>query len=105
MREIDLDSFKSLRESGAAPILFDVRNPDEYAAGHVPGAVLVPLPQLAERMDTFEAHKGETIYLICQSGGRSGRAAQYLSSQGYDVVNILGGTGGWIRNGWPVDRP
>jgi len=104
MRVIDVPTFKRERDEGQVQVLFDVRTPAEFSTGRVPGAKLLPLQELVDRISEFEPHKDHTIYLICQSGGRSGRAGQYLSSLGYDVVNVMGGTGTWIALGHEVER-
>ena len=86
--------------------LVDVREVDEYTDGHVPGATLVVLGTVPDNVDAFRGD-GPT-YVICKSGGRSMRACEYLSEQGLDVVNIAGGTTGWIVSGRDVvtgDRP
>ena len=53
-------------------------------------------------MTELEAYKGNTVYMICKAGGRSANACQFLSAHGFDVVNVMGGTGGWINAGYPV---
>lgn len=83
-------------------VVVDVREPNEYAAGHVPGAVLMPLATLP--LKHTELPKGETLYLICQTGGRSFTAATWLAQQGYDVRNVTGGTSDWIANGFPIEQ-
>ncbi len=102
--EIDVTALADLHAAGATVI--DVRNPDEYEAGHVPGATLIPLPEIPDRVG--EIPLGEPVYLICAVGGRSMRAAEFLAAQGADVTNIAGGTKGWIAAGLPTtagDQP
>jgi rhodanese-related sulfurtransferase len=81
-----------------APILIDVREADEYVSGHVPGAINIPLSELVGRES--ECGLGDTVYVICQAGGRSARACEHLSQQlnlqSVSFVNVLGGTGAWI---------
>jgi rhodanese-related sulfurtransferase len=84
----------------AGALVIDVREPDEYEAGHVPGAQSIPLATVAQHLDRF-AHDGPT-FLVCLSGGRSMRAAELADSQGLDVVNVTGGTRAWIESGRPV---
>ncbi len=67
-------------------LLLDVREPDEYAYGHVPGSLNYPLSSLEE----FLPEKGHPLYVYCQSGARSARAASLLAAQGYEVENIGG---------------
>ena len=81
--------------------LLDVREVDEYSAGHVPGAVNAPLSGLLDNLDLVPV--SGTVHVICQAGGRSARACEYLSQQpafaGVSFVNVAGGTGGWIVEG------
>lgn len=79
--------------------IVDVREPDEYAAGHVPGAVNVPLSTVPEHLDAFD----EGCYVVCQAGGRSAKAVAYLAQQGIPAHNVAGGTGAWISAGLPTE--
>ncbi|MFM7252997.1 MAG: rhodanese-like domain-containing protein [Ilumatobacteraceae bacterium] len=97
-REVTVDELETLMGEGAP--LVDVREPDEYAGGHVPGAVHVPLSAVAERVDDLGAMG--TVYVICHSGGRSAHACDFLSRQGVDAVNVLGGTMAWAISGRAV---
>lgn len=96
--EVDLDTFASAHAAGAA--VLDVRNPDEYETAHVPGAVLIPLPDLAERQE--EIPQADPLYVICAAGGRSLTAAKALAGAGYNAVSVAGGTNGWIERGGEV---
>jgi rhodanese-related sulfurtransferase len=93
--EASVDELESALQSGAP--LVDVREPDEYEAGHVPGAVLVPLATVPTTLDAFATDA--TTYVICKSGARSYRACEFLADQGLDVVNVEGGTMAWIISG------
>ena len=73
--------------------VLDVREPDGYATGHVPTAVNLPLSELVERYQ--ELDKDMLYYVICQIGGRSEQASLFLDQEGYQVVNVLGGTSAW----------
>ena len=102
--EIDVDELARRHQAGAT--LIDVRQPDEYEAGHVPGAVLIPLREVPERVDEVPA--GGEVLVICKSGGRSRSASEFLRTQGIDAINVAGGTQAWIRSGHTVvggDRP
>lgn len=98
--EVGFDELSVALGSGAP--LVDVRMPDEYAVVHVPGAVLIPLPELATRAQ--EVAKGRRVYVICASGGRSLVAAEALNKAGWDAVSVAGGTKGWASEGRPVSR-
>jgi rhodanese-related sulfurtransferase len=97
--EIDVDELAELRTKGVT--LIDVREPDEYEAGHVPGATLVPLTTVPERLD--EVPSDGPVYVICARGPRSLRAAEFYRSQGLDAVNVAGGTMAWIEADMPVN--
>lgn len=81
--------------------IIDVRELDEYVSGHVPGAVHIPLSTIPVRLT--EIVKTKTHYLICEVGGRSGQAGQFLEDQGFDVVNVAGGTGALRQIGTPLN--
>jgi len=82
--------------------LIDVREPDEFATGHVPGAVNIPMSQLGDRLEELPS---EAFDVICQAGGRSARVVQALEARGYDATNVEGGTGEWIAQGRDVEVP
>ncbi len=82
--------------------MIDVRQPDEYDAGHVPGAVLIPLAEVAMRVGEVRAEG--PVYVICLSGGRSARATEFLRRQGVDARSVAGGTKAWIDSGRPVSQ-
>lgn len=97
--EIDVDKLQSLDPPSLQ--LIDVREPDEFEDARVPGALLIPLMTVPERMDDLDTTK--PLYIICASGGRSMNAAEYLSERGHDAVNIAGGTKAWIASGKAFD--
>ena len=101
IRETSVDDLAAARNAGPTTLI-DVRNPDEYAQGHVPGARLVPLPELAERL--VEIPTDREVHVICQSGGRSAQGTEVLIQPGVDAVSVAGGTKGWIASGRPVDK-
>jgi rhodanese-related sulfurtransferase len=92
-------SVHAVNELGATARIIDVREPDEWSRGHIGHAEHVPLADLAERLDLLE---GDTTYLVCHSGGRSGRACEYAGDHGYDVVNVVGGMTAWSAAGYDV---
>jgi rhodanese-related sulfurtransferase len=100
---VDVVFLKAAKEAGKVPVLVDVRTPEEYQGGHVPGAVLMPLADFAQTVDQLAPYKGQEIYVICRSGARSARACGILAERGYKGVNIDGGTMAWVAQGWPVE--
>ena len=97
--EIDIDQLEKI-QPGEATIL-DVREPREFVAGRVPGAVLVPMSQLGSRL--HEVEKDRPVYVICASGNRSAAMTDALIASGYDAYNVAGGTSAWVRSGRPVE--
>ena len=90
---------------GAVQIV-DVREPEEYDAGHLPGAVNIPRGLLEFRVDAHPilCDRGCTIVMQCQSGGRSALAAVTMQELGYkNVVNLAGGFAAWKTAGMPVE--
>ena len=86
-------------------ILIDVREPDEFSSGHVPGAKNIPLETVARNLDSLKPFK--TVYVICLAGGRSAAACQTISrhfGQDKNVINIEGGTSSWISAGYPLEK-
>ena len=81
------------RDIPADGYLLDVREQDEWVAGHAPKAVHIPLGQLQARVEELPA--GQTVYVICRSGGRSAQAAAWLNHIGRDAVNVGGGMQSW----------
>jgi rhodanese-related sulfurtransferase len=81
-------------------VLLDVRDDEEWAAGHAPDAVHIPMTTLADRLD--EVPDGDPLYVICRTGSRSARVASYLNVNGWDAVNVDGGMMLWERLGRPL---
>ena len=87
--------------------LLDVREDDEWAAGHAPQAVHIPLGDLAERAAEVtplvgQGDSGRQLAVVCRAGGRSQRAAMFLAATGVEVVNVSDGMQGWARAGLPM---
>lgn len=85
---------------GADAKVLDVREDYEWEAGHIDGALHIPLDQLPERLD--ELDPDEDLHVICRTGGRSYRAAAWLVGNGYSAVNVDGGMGAWLEAGKPM---
>ncbi len=81
------------------PFIVDVREPDEYAGGRIPGSRLIPLGSLAGRMTEIPSDR--EVVVVCKSGGRSTAACKHLQAAGYRVSNLIGGMIGWRG---PVER-
>ncbi|AGE22637.1 rhodanese-like domain-containing protein [Geobacillus sp. G4] len=93
MKTITPKEVEERLRAGESLHIIDVREPEEVAAGKIPGAVNIPLGLIEFRM--HELDKNEEYILVCRSGGRSGRAAEFLDSRGYRVVNMTGGMLAW----------
>ena len=96
--EVDLDAFAIAHVAGA--VVIDVREPYEYASGHVAGAKLVPLASLPMHAGALPRH--QPVYIICATGNRSLTAARFLARRGVDARSVAGGTSRWIAYGRPV---
>ena len=98
MREIDITGFAEALGTGG--YVLDVREPGEYVAGHVPGAILMPMGEIGSRV--AELPTEGRIHLICATGNRSLVVTDALQRAGYDAVSVSGGTSGWRMSGRPV---
>lgn len=101
MREVTVEDAAGLIEGGAAAI--DVREPEEYAAGHVPGAVNIPMGQLHRRLGELDRTRRQVV--VCRSGNRSDAMTDVLLANGFEASNMLGGTIAWARAGRPIEQP
>ena len=96
MREIEVSQLAEKIAAGFKVV--DVREVDEYTDGHIPGAIHVPLQTVPDNLESFRSD--QDVFVVCQVGGRSGKACQYLIDQGVtNVVNVAGVTSGWILLG------
>jgi len=93
MKEITPQEVQERLENGEKLNLIDVREVDEVQAGHIPGITHIPLGLLEFR--TQELDKNNSYIMVCRSGGRSGKATEFLQSQGFDVTNMSGGMLAW----------
>jgi rhodanese-related sulfurtransferase len=100
-KNVSINDLKNSSETNK--LILDVRQPDEFAQGHVPGAKLIPLGNIKARL--AEVPNDAPVYVVCQSGGRSQTASDLLSKNGKsDVRNVQGGTSAWKAAGFPVQR-
>jgi phage shock protein E len=86
---------------GKSHLLIDVRTPEEFAGGYIPGAVNIPLQELSSRLS--EVPKDQPIVVYCRSGNRSAQAVDLLTEAGYTGLYDLGGIIDWGAAGLPVE--
>ena len=98
--EVGLDDFAAAHAGGA--FVLDVREDHEYTAGHVPGAVHVPMGEVPTRLAELPAD--QPVFVICAVGGRSRQVVDHLRAHGLTAFNVSDGTSGWAQRGWPLDR-
>jgi rhodanese-related sulfurtransferase len=96
--EIDIEQFAQAAKDGAT--IVDVRELGEYVAGHVPGAVLIPIGHLPGRM--AELDRDAPVYVVCATGNRSAAMTGFLRRAGFNANSVAGGTSQWARSGRPV---
>ena len=82
--------------------ILDVREPDEWAAGHIPGALHIPMNQVPQRL--HELDRERTVVAVCRSGHRSDHVAHYLRGLGINAENMPGGLEDWANHGLPLSR-
>lgn len=93
-------SVQDLAALGPGARIIDVREPGEWEQGHIANARLVPLATVPDHVDAFD---GDPTYVVCRSGGRSGKACEFLAAQGRSVVNVRGGMLAWADAGLDVE--
>ena len=98
VKNVSVDQAWELLEAGA--LLLDVREASEWALGHSPQALHIPLGDVPDHLADLE--KDRPIVCVCRSGGRSSRAGQFLIDQGFDVVNLDGGMTAWAEQNKPL---
>jgi rhodanese-related sulfurtransferase len=97
--EVSVADAAALRDGGA--LVLDVRQPDEWAAGHIEGATLIPLGELAARV--AEVPRDRDVVVVCRSGNRSAQGRDILLGAGYAAVtSMAGGMNDWAASGSPV---
>lgn len=84
-------------------VLLDVREDDEWVAGHAPNAVHVPMSEVPQRLEEIAAAFPEPpVPVVCRTGMRSARVTEFLSGVGMDAVNVDGGMKSWVADGRPL---
>jgi rhodanese-related sulfurtransferase len=96
--EVAVDAARARAAAGA--VVLDVREPDEWHAGHVQGALWIPMGQVAARQ--AEIPDERALVVICRSGARSGKVVAALVQAGYDAANVTGGMKAWAAAGYAV---
>lgn len=87
---------------GSGVTIVDVREKEEYNAGHIPGALLIPLSELAQRVK--DVPRDTEVILVCRSGNRSQQAYDYLKQQGFtNIHNMVGGMRAWQAAGYEIE--
>jgi rhodanese-related sulfurtransferase len=97
-KEIDVQEAAELRDQGV--FILDVREPDEWTEVHIPGATLIPLGELEDRLN--EVPKDERVVVVCRSGNRSKPATDILRKNGYQASSMAGGMKDWVIQGLPT---
>jgi molybdopterin/thiamine biosynthesis adenylyltransferase/rhodanese-related sulfurtransferase len=106
IEEMDAARARELVDSAEPPLLIDVREPDEWEDGHIPGAVHVPRGFLESRIEAAAPDRSRPVLVYCAGGARSAFAAKTLEELGYEnVVSLAGGYTDWKRNGFPTQLP
>lgn len=100
-----LDEARAAHEAGRA-LLVDIREPEEHATGVAAGALLLPLRQMASRLQELPRDPQRPLLLICATQSRSSRLLRMLRERGFsDARYVDGGMTGWRRRGWPLVAP
>jgi len=89
-------------KNGKRPVVVDVRQPDEYRAGHIVGSKLIPLGELSKRIN--ELPQDKEIICVCATGSRSRSATKYLVGAGYNAFDMSGGMMMWSRAQLPIKK-
>jgi rhodanese-related sulfurtransferase len=97
--EIEVSAVGAVLDGGA--VLLDVREPEEWEAGHAPGARHIPLGQLPDLMG--DLGRADPIVVICRSGARSALATEWLMTAGFEAANLVGGMQAWAQAGLTVE--
>jgi rhodanese-related sulfurtransferase len=102
--EVAPADLQSRLSGGEQIVVIDVREPEEFARGKIPGAYTIPRGVLEMQVDG-RLPLESTVVLYCGAGGRSALAARSLADMGYDKVeNLQGGWGAWVKSGLPVEQ-
>ncbi len=101
----DIKSVEQALQTPSAPMIVDVRSPEEFNTGHIPKAINIPLAELDGKLHKLEKSRNSTIYLVREVGGRSAAATQKLLDAGFTApINVTGGTRAWREAKLPLER-
>ena len=89
---ISAEELSSRIADGSVPVVIDVRSEEEFAGGHVPGAINIPLGTQQEQLPALDLSKGQEIILYCESGGRAGKFAEAMRAEGFYELRLLDGS-------------
>ncbi len=102
---VSLDVVRAELEAGRA-VVIDIREPQEHASGVAPGARLLPMRQLKQRLNEIPTQPDRPVFLICHTQNRSSATLRALRERGYGHVRYVhGGMSEWARRGWPMVKP
>jgi len=100
--EISPEAVLAFGGQANAPLVLDVRSAEEFAGGHVPGAINISHEQVAARIGELDPEREVVVY--CERGSRAAKAADVLGSAGFDVKHLTGDMSGWREQGLPIER-
>ena len=105
VKETDIAGYKKMLADGSKPVLIDVREDNEWAAGHATGALHLGKGVIERDIETKVPEKGARLVLYCGGGFRSALAADALQQMGYsDVISLDGGWGAYQKSGLPIEK-
>ncbi len=100
--QLEATEAKTKLDGKPRPFLLDVREPEEFRAGHIAGATLIPLRELGQRVG--ELPRDREIICVCHSGNRSSSATRHLVSAGLNAINLRGGMIAWSYSNLPIEQ-
>ena len=102
---ISQDDFLALQKSTKAAVVLDVRSAEEFAAGHIEGAINIAHTDIADKLASLESFKDQTIVVYCRSGRRAGEAETFLSGKGFSKLrHLTGDMNGWKEAELPISK-
>ncbi len=103
-KQVSADEVALQIEQGVAPVILDVRTAEEYAEGHIPGAVNIEYRQISAQLEALRAFENETVVVYCERGVRADRAEAALVEAGFEsVVQLSGDMVAWRAAGLPIE--